>query len=105
MAGISIVVVIIGMIMLYYTLLQDYYRILEVDYDASDDEIRSNYIRLALVYLSFIRSLLFCLLFGFILLIMLKKMKVFLSIPFPSGVLFELYFVTTFRAIYIICKN
>lgn len=28
---------------------QDYYKILEVDYDATDDAIRSNYIRLALV--------------------------------------------------------
>jgi len=28
---------------------QDYYKILEVDYDATDDDIRSNYIRLALV--------------------------------------------------------
>lgn len=28
---------------------QDYYKILEVDYDANDDTIRSNYIRLALV--------------------------------------------------------
>ncbi|XP_043809180.1 chaperone protein DnaJ isoform X5 [Manihot esculenta] len=27
---------------------KDYYKILEVDYDASDDAIRSNYIRLAL---------------------------------------------------------
>ncbi|CAO2834464.1 unnamed protein product [Amaranthus hypochondriacus] len=27
---------------------KDYYRILEVDYDATEDEIRSNYIRLAL---------------------------------------------------------
>uniref|UniRef100_A0A2P2QQ17 J domain-containing protein n=1 Tax=Rhizophora mucronata TaxID=61149 RepID=A0A2P2QQ17_RHIMU len=27
---------------------KDYYKILEVDYDASDDSIRSNYIRLAL---------------------------------------------------------
>ncbi|XP_028771829.1 uncharacterized J domain-containing protein C3E7.11c-like [Neltuma alba] len=27
---------------------QDYYKILEVDYDATDDAIRSNYIRLAL---------------------------------------------------------
>ncbi|XP_022982302.1 uncharacterized protein LOC111788326 [Cucurbita pepo subsp. pepo] len=27
---------------------KDYYKILEVDYDATDDEIRSNYIRLAL---------------------------------------------------------
>ncbi|CAN1340850.1 Chaperone protein DnaJ, partial [Linum perenne] len=27
---------------------QDYYKLLEVDYDASDDAIRSNYIRLAL---------------------------------------------------------
>jgi hypothetical protein len=29
--------------------MQDYYKILEVDYDATDDAIRSNYIRLALV--------------------------------------------------------
>jgi len=28
---------------------QDYYKILEVDYDATEDTIRSNYIRLALV--------------------------------------------------------
>ncbi|KAJ7006917.1 chaperone protein [Populus alba x Populus x berolinensis] len=28
--------------------MQDYYKILEVDYDATDDAIRSNYIRLAL---------------------------------------------------------
>ncbi|CAI0447961.1 unnamed protein product [Linum tenue] len=28
--------------------MQDYYKILEVDYDASEDAIRSNYIRLAL---------------------------------------------------------
>ena len=28
---------------------QDYYKILEVDYDATEEEIRSNYIRLALV--------------------------------------------------------
>ncbi|XP_027939488.1 uncharacterized protein LOC114193760 isoform X1 [Vigna unguiculata] len=28
---------------------KDYYKILEVDYDATDDDIRSNYIRLALV--------------------------------------------------------
>ncbi|TQE06892.1 hypothetical protein C1H46_007530 [Malus baccata] len=27
---------------------KDYYKILEVDYDANDDAIRSNYIRLAL---------------------------------------------------------
>ncbi|CAN1340851.1 Chaperone protein DnaJ [Linum perenne] len=27
---------------------KDYYKLLEVDYDASDDAIRSNYIRLAL---------------------------------------------------------
>ncbi|XP_014504924.1 uncharacterized protein LOC106764974 [Vigna radiata var. radiata] len=27
---------------------KDYYKILEVDYDATDDDIRSNYIRLAL---------------------------------------------------------
>lgn len=30
-------------------MVQDYYKILEVDYDATEDEIRSNYIRLALV--------------------------------------------------------
>lgn len=29
--------------------MQDYYKILEMDYDATDDIIRSNYIRLALV--------------------------------------------------------
>ena len=29
--------------------MQDYYKILEVDYDATEDAIRSNYIRLALV--------------------------------------------------------
>ena len=29
--------------------LQDYYKILEVDYDASEETIRSSYIRLALV--------------------------------------------------------
>jgi len=28
---------------------QDYYKIMEVDYDAKEDEIRSSYIRLALV--------------------------------------------------------
>ena len=33
---------------------QDYYRILEVDYDATEEAIRSNYIRLALVCLCFI---------------------------------------------------
>ncbi|KAG6499776.1 hypothetical protein ZIOFF_039568 [Zingiber officinale] len=30
----------------------DYYKILEVDYDATEDAIRSNFIRLALVFLS-----------------------------------------------------
>lgn len=35
--------------MLCSVLRQDYYKILEVDYDATDDDIRSNYIRLALV--------------------------------------------------------
>ncbi|THU60782.1 hypothetical protein C4D60_Mb07t16370 [Musa balbisiana] len=30
------------------TLVQDYYKILEVDYDATEEIIRSNYIRLAL---------------------------------------------------------
>lgn len=42
---------------------QDYYKILEVDYDAPEETIRSNYIRLALVrcfiikfYLWFLRN-------------------------------------------------
>ena len=37
--------------------MQDYYKILEVDYDATDDAIRSNYIRLALVSFSNSQSL------------------------------------------------
>ena len=42
---------------------QDYYKILEVDYDATDDAIRSNYIRLALVCV-FVSSFFFVLGFG-----------------------------------------
>ncbi|KAL0458109.1 UNVERIFIED_CONTAM: hypothetical protein Slati_0438100 [Sesamum latifolium] len=36
---------------------KDYYKILEVDYDASEEVIRSNYIRLALDYLNRYKSL------------------------------------------------
>lgn len=39
------------------TLLQDFYKILEVDYDATDEKIRLNYRRLALVSGSFPLSL------------------------------------------------
>lgn len=38
-----------GLILCFLFILQNFYRILEVDYDATDDVIRSNYIRLALV--------------------------------------------------------
>ena len=39
-------------------MVQDYYRILEVDYDATDESIRSNYIRLALVSVNLRRLIL-----------------------------------------------
>lgn len=38
-----------------FTCLKDYYKVLEVDYDASEEKIRLNYRRLALVgHLSFV---------------------------------------------------
>lgn len=38
-----------------FTFLKDYYKVLEVDYDATDEKIRLNYRRLALVgHLSFL---------------------------------------------------
>lgn len=39
---------------------QDYYKVLEVEYDATDDRIRTNYLRLALVSFSYT---LFCLIY------------------------------------------
>ena len=42
-------------LMVGFTCLKDYYKVLEVDYDATDEKIRINYRRLALVgHLSFL---------------------------------------------------
>lgn len=51
--------------------MQDYYEILEVDYDADEDAIRSNYMRLALVSFGFcvLLFLLITLVLGWIVLI------------------------------------